>query len=143
MDLVGKVMSLFFNTLSREEEVDQSNVNILSRRGRREKMAVVETDVELGALQLRVKECQELQAAARGWERRGGAFPLSLQRECGPAYAFDFWPPAVVCVGFRKTVFLSCGRFGMEKVAHWCGCFRNCGEIQALVWLHLHCGAGW
>ena len=39
---VGKVMSLFFNTLSREEEVGpQSDVNgILLRRGRREKMAM-------------------------------------------------------------------------------------------------------
>lgn len=70
------------------------------------------------------RSCQRLGEARRG-------LPLSLQRECGPAYALisglQLW---FVSASARPS--LSCGRFGMEKVAHWCGCSRNGGEIQAL-----------
>lgn len=91
----------------------------------------VETDVKLGPLQLLVKECQEFPGAAGRWKRQGSVLPLSLQRECGPAHALisglQLW---FVSASVRLS--LSCGRFGMEKVAHWCGCSRNGGEIQAL-----------
>ena len=91
----------------------------------------METDVKLGVLQLPVKECQEFPGATGSWKRQGRVLPLSLQRECGPAHALisglQLW---FVLASVRLS--LSCGRFGMRKIAHWCGCPRNGGEVQVL-----------